>query len=70
MEDRGISLQDLRRLQDWVNSGPGAPEGIAHRKEGWFAMPASFLASFRDILHAGAREGVQKDLAVQRGTNE
>ena len=25
VEERQISLQDLRRLQDWVNAAPGAP---------------------------------------------
>jgi hypothetical protein len=44
VEERRISLQDLRRLQEWVNAAPWAPEGdwykdLAHSCS---AVPASF----------------------------
>ena len=35
--DRQISLQDLRRLQDWVNAGPCSPE------RDWYKDFGSFL---------------------------
>jgi len=35
--ERQISFEDLSRLQDWVNSGPNAPEGD------WYKDFRSFL---------------------------
>jgi hypothetical protein len=38
VDDRRISLQDLRRLQEWVNSGPLAPEGDWYKDFGSFMI--------------------------------
>jgi hypothetical protein len=38
VEQREISLHDLRRLQDWVNSGPWAPEGDWYKDFGTFMI--------------------------------
>ena len=40
-EERQISRQDLRRLQDWVNAGPWAPEGDWYKDFGSFAICGS-----------------------------
>jgi hypothetical protein len=42
---------------------------IAHRAEGWSAMPASFLASLVRVS-AQVLAKVFKNLVVQGGTNE
>jgi hypothetical protein len=36
--ERKISLQDLRRLQDWVKAGPWAPEGDWYKDFGSFTI--------------------------------
>lgn len=36
--ERQISIQDLRRLQDWVNAGPWAPEGDWYKNFGSFLI--------------------------------
>jgi hypothetical protein len=41
VEERQISLQDLRRLQDWVNAGPWAPEGDWYKDFGSFMLCGS-----------------------------
>src|ERR1035438_3376870 len=41
VEERQISLQDLRRLQDWVNAGPWAPEGDWYKDFGSFTICGS-----------------------------
>jgi hypothetical protein len=41
VEERQISLQDLRRLQDWVNAAPGAPEGDWYKDFGSFMICGS-----------------------------
>ena len=38
VEERQISLQDLRRLQDWVSSGPSAPDGDWYKDFGSFML--------------------------------
>jgi hypothetical protein len=38
VEERQISLQDLRRLQDWVNAGPWAPAGDWYKDFGSFMI--------------------------------
>jgi hypothetical protein len=55
---------DCFRVANWKKM-----QVIAHRAEGWSAMPASFLASLVKFS-ALALAKVFKDLAVQRGTNE
>ena len=46
--ERQISLQDLRRLQDWVNTGPWAPMAIGTRISGHLvsAVPANFRKQY------------------------
>jgi hypothetical protein len=39
--ERQISLQDLRRLQDWVNAGPWAPDGAWYKDFGSFMICGS-----------------------------
>ncbi len=39
--ERQISLQDLRRLQAWVKSGPWAPEGDWYKDFGSFMICGS-----------------------------
>lgn len=39
--ERQISLADLRRLQDWVNTGPDAPEGDWYKDFGSFLLCGS-----------------------------
>jgi hypothetical protein len=52
-------LQDLRRLQDWVNAGPGAPEGDWYKDFGSFMIcgtgefPKTVLA--KDMAPFGKR---------------
>jgi hypothetical protein len=41
VEERRISLQDLGRLQDWVNRGPCAPEGDWYKDFGSFIICGS-----------------------------
>lgn len=41
VEERRISLQDLRRLQDWVNTGPRAPAGDWYKDFGSFMICGS-----------------------------
>jgi hypothetical protein len=41
VEERQISLQDLRRLQDWVNAGPSAPDGDWYKDFGSFMLCGS-----------------------------
>ena len=41
VEERRISLQDLRRLQDWVNAGPWAPDGDWYKDFGSFMICGS-----------------------------
>jgi hypothetical protein len=41
VEERQISLQDLRRLQDWVKAGPRAPEGDWYKDFGSFMVCGS-----------------------------
>src|ERR1039457_5929480 len=36
VEERQISLEDLRRLQEWVNAAPWAPEGDWYKDFGSF----------------------------------
>jgi hypothetical protein len=36
--ERQISQQDLRRLQDWVNTGPWAPDGDWYKDFGSFTI--------------------------------
>jgi hypothetical protein len=38
VEEHQISLEDLRRLQDWVNAGPWAPQGIWYKGFGAFVI--------------------------------
>jgi len=38
VEQRQISLQDLRRLQEWVNADPLAPEGDWYKDFGSFLI--------------------------------
>jgi hypothetical protein len=38
VEERQISLQDLRRLQEWVSAGPCAPEGDWYKDFGSFII--------------------------------
>lgn len=41
VEKRQISLQDLRRLQEWVSTGPSAPEGDWYKDFGSFMICGS-----------------------------
>jgi hypothetical protein len=41
VEERQISLQDLRRLQDWVKAGPCAPDGDWYKDFGSFMICGS-----------------------------
>ena len=41
VEDRQISIQDLRRLQEWVNASPWAPEGDWYKDFGSFMICGS-----------------------------
>ena len=41
VEERQISLQDLRRLQDWVSAGPWAPDGDWYKDFGSFMICGS-----------------------------
>jgi hypothetical protein len=41
VEDRKISLADLRRLQEWVQSQPKAPEGDWYKDFGSFKLCGS-----------------------------
>ena len=41
VEERQISLRDLRRLQDWVNAAPCAPEGEWYKDFGSFMICGS-----------------------------
>jgi hypothetical protein len=41
VEERQISLQDLRRLQDWVHAGPRAPDGDWYKDFGSFMLCGS-----------------------------
>jgi hypothetical protein len=41
VEERQISLQDLRRLQDWVKGGPCAPDGDWYKDFGSFTICGS-----------------------------
>ena len=41
LEERQISLSDLRRLQDWVNAGPLAPDGDWYKDFGSFMICGS-----------------------------
>ena len=41
VEKRQISLQDLRRLQEWVNAVPRAPEGEWYKDFGSFIICGS-----------------------------
>jgi hypothetical protein len=38
VSERKISLDDLRRLQDWVRTGPDAPEGDWYKDFGSFLL--------------------------------
>ena len=38
MADRQISLEDLRRLQEWVKAGPQAPDGDWYKDFGSFIL--------------------------------
>ena len=39
--ERQISLEDLRRLQDWVKTGPAAPDGDWYKDFGSFILCGS-----------------------------
>jgi hypothetical protein len=57
----------------WIASGwptGNTCSSPSHRKEGWSAIAGVVLGFLGEILDAGARESVHKDLAVQRGRNE
>ena len=41
VEDRQISIQDLRRLQEWVKASPWAPEGDWYKDFGSFMICGS-----------------------------
>ena len=41
VEEREISLEELRQLRDWVNSGPWAPEGDWYKDFGSFLLCGS-----------------------------
>jgi hypothetical protein len=41
VEERQISLQDLRRLQAWVKTGPSAPAGDWYKDFGSFVICGS-----------------------------
>lgn len=41
VEERRISLQDLRQLQDWVKAGPWAPDGDWYKDFGSFMICGS-----------------------------
>jgi hypothetical protein len=41
VEERQITLQDLRRLQEWVNAGPWAPDGDWYKDFGSFILCGS-----------------------------
>jgi hypothetical protein len=41
VEDRQISIQDLRRLQEWVKASPCAPEGDWYKDFGSFMICGS-----------------------------
>ena len=41
VNERQISLQDLRRLQEWVNAAPWAPEGDWYKDFGSFMICGS-----------------------------
>jgi hypothetical protein len=38
VSERKISLDDLRRIQDWVRTGPDAPEGDWYKDFGSFLL--------------------------------
>ena len=41
VQEREITLADLRRLQDWVKSGPWAPDGDWYKDFGSFKLCGS-----------------------------
>jgi hypothetical protein len=59
VEERQISLLDLRRLQDWVKAGPSAPDGDWYKEFGSF-MICGFGRFPKTVLAKGMQPfGVQ-----------